>query len=212
MSEPSQTEAASPKRETLLDASRDGPGRSPTPTQPKKHEPAIRPGVRQPFGWHALLLVVAIVAIVGSGAFVTHQLLTYGSLVPSINGGWYGPYAVAQPGTAHYVNEYSLYVVFATGHGNQVSATTSSCFIGSNSPYTQGPTVGLSFTGTLSGAHFTMAPQHGDVESDLSWSGTYSTNQVHIDFYPDGTPALRNPYANLRRGTYSDFLQTCTAR
>jgi hypothetical protein len=212
MSEPDLTEAVSPNRETPPHVPRQHPSEPSTLAQAEKREPAIRSGARRPFAWPTLILILTIVAIVGSGAFATHQLLTYGSLVPSINVGWYGPYAVAQPGIGHYSDEYSLYVVFATGQGNQLSATTNSCTIGSNSPYTQGPTVGLTFAGTLDGAHFTMAPQHGDVESDLSWSGTYSTNQIHIDFYPDGKPTPQNPYAMLQRGTYSDFLHTCTAR
>src|SRR5262249_58437144 len=109
-----------------------------------------------------------------------------------------------------YAHLFSIYIRFAPGQGNQLSATTSSCSAsGSTVQHTQAPTTGLTFTGTFDGTHFTMTPPEGDAESDLSWFGTYSTDKIHIDFYPNRIEAPIRPYADLQRGSYNDYLGTC---
>jgi hypothetical protein len=162
--------------------------------------------------WSRLALGVALVVVIATGVFATHRLLTYGTLTPSIVGGWYGYYSVSQADTAQYTAMFSLYIEFTRGPGNQVSATTSSCSVGGGPRPAQVPSAGLGFSGTINGAHFTMTAPNGDVESDLTWSGTYSTDHIHIDFYPDGTPTAQGPYANLQRGSYDDFLRTCAQK
>lgn len=159
-----------------------------------------------------IVLIVLIVAVIGSGLFATHQLLSSSSPTSSISGGWYGEYIISQPGTGKYVGGYSLYIVFATGQGHQLSATTNSCTTASNGLYTQAPTPGLDYTGTISGSEFKMSSEPGDIEADLSWVGTYHTDKIHIDFFPSDSPQARTAYTNLQRGTYSDYLATCNVK
>ena len=140
-----------------------------------------------PVAWPTVVIIFLIVAVIGSGLYATHQVLTYGSLVPSISGGWYGGYMAIQPQNGQALGGYSLYVLFATGQGNHLSATTSSCTTPDNGLYTQAPTTGLPYSGTINGSKFAMSTVPGDIESDLNWTGTYSTNQIHIDFTPYGT-------------------------
>jgi hypothetical protein len=164
-----------------------------------------------PVAWPTILTAALIIAIIGSGLFATHQVLTYGSLVPSIAGGWYGGYTPIQPGEGQSVSGYSLYILFADAQGDHLSATTSSCTTASNGLYTQAATPGIPYSGTINGSEFKMSAQPGDIESDLAWIGTYSTDKIHIDFFPYGT-STRIAYANLQRGTYSDFLATCKVK
>jgi hypothetical protein len=212
MSEPNTTRFASPDQPTQTDPSRDDAPALSAPTLANRRWVAAGSGARTLFAWPSALIVVVIIAVIGSGAFAAHQLLNYGTLVPSIAGSWYGPFSATQGDSRHYTNSYNIYVTFVDGHGNQLSATTSSCSAGATALYTQAPTPGITFAGSIHGAHFAMTPQGGDVESDLSWAGTYSTDKIHIDFYVNGVPRPESPYANLRRGTYNDFLSTCRAR
>ena len=159
------------------------------------------------------LLIIALIAVViGSGLFATHQIFTSGSPGPSILGGWYGGYRIAQPGTGKYVEGYSLYVVFATGQGHQLSATTNNCTTASNGLYTQAPAPGPDYTGTIRGSEFKMSSEPGDIEAALSWVGTYSTSKIHIDFFTTDSPGSRIAYADLQRGTFRDYLATCIVK
>jgi hypothetical protein len=118
---------------------------------------------------------------------------------------------VIQPENGQALGGYSLYILFSTGQGNHVSATTSSCTTPDNGLYTQRPTTGMPYSGTINGSTFKMSTQPGDIESDLNWVGTYKTDQIHINFIPYGTSS-RIAYATLQRGTYSDFLATCKVK
>ncbi len=159
-----------------------------------------------------ILIIVMIAAVIGSGLFATHQLLTSSSPTSGVSGGWYGEYMISQPGTGKYIGGYSLYIVFATGQGQQLSATTNSCTTASNGLYTQAATPGQNYAGTITGSQFKMSSQPGDIEADLSWVGTYRTNKIHIDFFPTDSPGSRIAYANLQRGTFRDYLATCNVR
>jgi hypothetical protein len=160
-----------------------------------------------------LLLIISLIAVfIGSGLLATHQFSTPGSPGPSISGGWYGGYRVAQPGTGKYLEGYTLYVVFASGQGHQVSATTNSCTTASNGLYTQAPTPGLDYTGTIRGSEFKMSSEPGNIEGALSWLGTYSTSKIHIDFFTTDSPESRIAYVNLQRGTFRDYLATCNVK
>ena len=191
MSEPDITNVSSPKEATQ-------PGR-------------MAASKSMAFRWRSAIIILAVV-VLGSGVFVTHQLLTYGGLFPSIAGSWYGPFATVHADTGKYVTESSLYVVFAMGPGNQITATSSICSTANNVVDKQPPTANVTSPGTINGTHFILPAQRGDVESNLSWAGTYAPDTIHLDFYPNNVPTPRSPYANLQRGCYADFLNTCKVR
>jgi hypothetical protein len=176
---------------------------------------AVPPGPprkRRTVSWHTTIVSLAVSAILCAGLVAGRQILVYGSLTPSIAGSWYGAFWAAQPVTGKFTNTYNLYVQFALDKGNHLSATTSSCSASGMPLYTQASTPGLTFAGTFTGTHFTMTPvssQTGDVESDLAWVGAYSPDQVHIDFSVNGLVTQAGSYANLRRGSYDDFVRTC---
>lgn len=158
-------------------------------------------------------MIVAIIVVIGTLTFyTTQQLQSKATLVPSISGSWYGSFIAVRSDTGQYASNALLYVVFATNHGDQLTTTSSICTTASNGVQVQPPTAGVTATGTINGVHFTLPASGGDDGSNFSWFGTYSSDTIHIDFYPNGNPTPRSPYANLHRGSYNDFLNTCTIR
>ena len=157
--------------------------------------------------WPVLLVAVVVMAI-SAGILATHQYLTYGALVPSISGGWFGPITLTNGGNGQPIKTYSMYADFTLGSGQALTAQTSSCTV-PNAPTPQPPSSGLDYAGTITGNHFAMSPHGGDIETDFTWDGTYSTDSIHLNFYVDGTPTPNNSFAILHRGTYSDYLNTC---
>src|SRR5258708_39084625 len=99
MSELNVPGLASPNQATPAAPSRDDDASTPASTSA---QPPTSPGMgarssrRVSFTWPAALILIACLAFAGSGAFAAHQILTYGTLIPSIAGGWYGPFSVAQ--------------------------------------------------------------------------------------------------------------------
>jgi hypothetical protein len=208
MRNPETTECSSSEHTTQQESPRDATSALPVSA------PIVRPARGAKFSRRIAFalrpaVIVAIIAVIGILTFATQQLLSNGAHVPSISGSWYGAFLVVRSDTGQYASNALLYVVFATEHGDQLSATTSMCTTASNGVPVQPPTAGVTATGTISGVHFTLPASGGDTESNYSWFGMYATSTIHIDFYPNGNPTPRSPYATLHRGSYNDFLNAC---
>jgi hypothetical protein len=211
MRDPATTEFSSSKHTTQRESPRDATSALPVSA------PTVRPAGGAEFSHRIAFalrpaVIVAIIAVIGTLTFYTQQLLSTSALVPSISGSWYGSFIAVRSDTGQYASNALLYVVFATNHGDQLTTTSSICTTASNGVQVQPPTAGVTATGTINGVHFTLPASGGDNESNFSWFGTYSTDTIHIDFYPNGNPTPRSPYANLHRGSYNDFLNTCKIR